>query len=149
MRPVNRIAPRLGAEHMQTFEITRPKETHTRAATCEEVECRAYANGWTMTLDLTTELGKRQARYVKYSSGRSYEVAEQYDGLVTLIFRPGQLCFAEHRVDTDAPAVYRVRGGDYRGNPGRIPTRTHKKAEYWVEEFAENQDRLKTAIERG
>jgi hypothetical protein len=28
-------------------------------------------------------------------------------------------------------------------------TRVHKRPEYWVEEFAENQDRLATRIERG
>jgi hypothetical protein len=45
--------------------------------------------------------------------------------------------------------VYRVKGGDFRGNPLRTPTRTVNRPELWVEEFAENQDRIKQAIEKG
>lgn len=149
MRPANRITPRMDPRYVQTFQVTAPKSTHTKPATCEDVECKAYANGWKMVLDLGTELGQRQAHYIKYSSGRSYRVESQQDGLVTLVFRAGQPCFAEHRVRTDRPEVYRVKGGDYRGNPLRTPTRTHKKPEFWVEEFAENQDRIAEAQKRG
>src|SRR3546814_9780095 len=44
--------------------------------------------------------------------------------------------------------VFRVKGGDRRGNPLRTPTRVHKKPEYWLEEFQENQDRLSRSEER-
>lgn len=144
-----RIENRNPSRAMQTFQIIAPKETHTRVATCEEVECRAYLNGWKMQIDLGTELGQRQAHYIKYSSGRAYTVESQREGLVTLLFKPDQPCFTEHRVRLARPEIFRVKGGDYRGNPLKTPTRTHKKPEHWVEEFAINQDRLKTAIERG
>lgn len=149
MRPVSRIAPAMPAQAMQTFQIVAPKETHTVPASCEDVECRSYANGWRMKLDLQTELGQRQAHYIKYTSGRSYKVISQRDGLVELEFASGQPCFQEHRKRTQRPEIYRVKGGDHRGNPLRTLTRVHKKPEFWVEEFAENQDRLKTRIERG
>jgi len=134
---------------MQTFQIVAPEETHTREASCEEVECRAYANGWRMKIDLQTDLGQKQAYYIKHDSGRSYRVVGQADGLVELEFRANQPCFAVHRVRLERPEIYRVKGGDHRGNPLRTLTRVHKKPEFWVEEFAENQDRLKTQIERG
>lgn len=134
---------------MQTFQIVAPTRTHTREATCEEVECGAYLRGWRMQIDLNTELGQRQARYIKHSSGRSYTVESQREGLVTLLFQPSQPCFATHRVKLEREPLYRVKGGDYRGNPLGTPTRVHTKPEHWVEEFAENQDRLKTQIERG
>jgi hypothetical protein len=134
---------------MQTFAISAPKETHTVPATCEEVECPQYARGWQMKIDLGTPLGQQQARYIKYSSGRSYKIVEQRDGLVTLEFKGGQPCFREHRKRIDRPEKFLVKGGDFRGNPLRTPTRVHKKPEFWVEEFAENQERLKTQIERG
>lgn len=140
---------RLGAEHYQTFEIVKPKETHTVEATCEEVECQAYANGWRMTIDLSTPLGEQQARYIKYSSGRSYTVHEQRDGLVTLNFRSGQKCFQEHRRDLERDPVFRVKGGDKRGNPLKLPTRVHKKPEFWVEEFALNQQTIADAVKEG
>lgn len=146
---MGRIDPALPAKTMQTFQVVAPVSTHTRPATCEEVECPQYARGWAMKVDLQTDLGQKQAYYIKHHSGRKYLVADQQDGLVTLHFSPNQPCFQEHRVRTDRPEIYRVKGGDFRGNPLRTPVRTHKKAEFWVEEFQENQDRLKTRIERG
>lgn len=148
-RPVNRVTPRIGAQHMQTFQISAPVSTHTRKASCEEVECAQYARGWRIRLDLNTELGQKQAYYIKHHSGRSYTVVSQVEGLVELEFKGGQPCFQEHRVRTDRPEIYRVKGGDFRGNPLRTPVRTHKKPEFWVEEFAENQDRIRSAIEKG
>lgn len=149
MRPINRIAPNMPARSMQTFQIVAPKETHTRPATCEEAECPQYLRGWRMKIDLQTDLGQKQAYYIKHHSGRAYKVIGQRDGLVELEFSGNQPCFGEHRVRIDRPEIYRVKGGDYRGNPLRTPVRTHKKPEFWVEEFAENQDKLKTAIEKG
>lgn len=148
-RPLNRINSRMPANAMQTFQVTAPISTHTRVATCEEVECAQYARGWKMRIDLNTELGQKQAWYIKNHAGRSYKKVGAQDGLVDLEFAPNQPCFAEHRVRIDRPEIYRVKGGDYRGNPLRTPTRVHKKPEFWVEEFAINQDRLKTQMERG
>lgn len=149
MRQPNRLDPALPATAMQTFQIVAPEGTHTRKASCEEVECPNYARGWRMKLDLATELGQRQARYIKHDSGRSYKVVDQRDGLVTLEFAAGQPCFQEHRVRNSLPEIYRVKGGDHRGNPLKTVTRVHKRPETWVEEFAEHQDKLKTRIERG
>lgn len=143
------MAARLGAESFQTFQIQAPKDTHTVPATCEDVECGQYANGWRMVLDLTTELGQKQAYYIKHHSGRAYKAISLVDGLATYEFRSGQLCFQEHRQSIERPPIFRVKGGDQRGNPLRSPTRVHKKPEFWVEEFAENQDKIATAIEKG
>jgi len=140
---------RLGSEVYQTFQIAAPKETHTVPATCEEVECAQYLRGWKMKIDLATELGQRQAYYIKHQSGRAYTVESQHDGLVTLHFRANQECFQQHRKSIERPPVFRVKGGDKRGNPLRLPTRVHKKPEFWVEEFAENQDRLARVQEKG
>lgn len=147
-RPVQRIKPNLPSKAYTTFQVKAPKGGYVKA-TCEDVECDQYARGWLMKIDLNTELGQKQAHYIKHLSGRSYKVTDQRNGLVTLEFRPGQPCFQEHKVRNDLPETFLVRGGDYRGNPLGIKTRVHTKPEHWVEEFAENQDRLKTAIERG
>lgn len=149
MRPINRINPRIGPENMQTFQVEAPISTHTRKASCEEVECAQYLRGWKMTIDLNTDLGQRQGRYIKHSSGRSYKTVSQHDGLVELEFSANQPCFREHRVRLERPEIYRVKGGDWRGNPLRSPVRVHKKAEWWLEEFKENQERVKRAQEKG
>lgn len=148
-RPVTRATPRLGAENMQTFAIEAPAATHFRRASCEEVSCPMAERGWTMKLDLNTELGRRQGRYIKRNSGRKYEVVDQRDGLVTLKFSGGQECFQEHQVRTDRPERYLVKGGDFRGNPRGQLTRVHKKPEFWIEEFQENSSRLNQLKERG
>lgn len=147
--PPSRQENRNPVQAMQTFQILAPKSTHTRVISCEEAECRAYANGWRVTVDLGTELGQKQAFYIKNHSGRSYRKVSVSGTMVELEFAGGQPCFTEHRVRNDLPEVFRVKGGDYRGNPLKTPTRVHKRPEFWVEEFAENQDRLKTRFERG
>lgn len=140
---------RTPVQMMQTFQVVAPKSTHTVKATCEDVECEQYARGWRMTIDLGTKLGQDQAYYIKHQAGRSYKKISARDGVVVLEFASGQPCFQEHRVRNDLPEVFRVKGGDRRGNPLKTVTRVHKRAETWVEEFQENQDRLKTRIERG
>lgn len=149
MQKINYPELRTPARAMQTFQILAPKSTHTRVVSCEDAQCQAYANGWRMTIDLSTDLGVQQGRYIKYHSGRSYKVTGQEGSMVSLEFAANQPCFAEHRVRNSLPEVFRVRGGDRRGNPLKTPTRVHKKPEFWVEEFAENQDRLKSIIDRG
>lgn len=151
MRDMNRIVPRIDAQHYQTFQIAAPVATHWRKVPCDGLpgNCHAAEHGWKMTLDLNTGLGQQQARYIKYQSGRRYEIAEQKDGMVTLVFPGGQPCFATHRVRTDRPETYAVKGGDFRGNPLNSVTRVHKKPEFWVEEFAQNQDRIAEIQKRG
>lgn len=148
-RKVERPEMRTPARAMQTFQVIAPKSTHTRVVSCEEARCQQYARGWQTTVDLSTPLGQKQAHYIKHQSGRSYKKVAVNGTLVTLEFAAGQPCFQEHRVRNSLPEIFRVRGGDHRGNPLKIPTRVHKKPEFWVEEFAENQDRLKTIHERG
>jgi hypothetical protein len=140
---------KLGSQAYQTFQVVSPKETHTRKASCEEVECESYARGWRMTLDLGTPLGVQQAQYIKHRSGRAFTVTFQEAGMVTLEFRANQPCFADHRVSNGRPELYRVKGGDRRGNPLGVQTRVHDRPEHWVEEFAENQERLVRLHQRG
>lgn len=147
-RPTEYPDLHVGAENMQTFQIKAGKGGR-RKASCEEVECAMYLQGWKMKIDLGTDLGQKQAHYIKHQSGRSYKVESQRDGLVTLMFAPNQPCFNEHTTKTDLPEVFLVKGGDHRGNPQRTPTRVHKKPEFWLEEFSEHQDRIATAKEKG
>lgn len=140
---------RLGAQAYQTFQVVSPVSTHTRPGTCEDVQCGAYLRGWRLTLDLGTPLGVQQAQYIKHQSGRSFKVVSQKDGLVELEFAANQPCFTDHRIPLDRPEIYRVKGGDKRGNPTGAPVRVHDRPEHWVEEFAENQDRLARLHQKG
>jgi len=139
---------RLGAEHYKTFQVEAPISTHTRVATCEEVECEQYAKGWSMRIDLGSQLGQKQAHYIKHSSGRAYKVVGQNGGLVTLEFSPNQPCFQNHRVKAGLPEIFKVKGGRDGYNPRGTPTRVHTRAEFWLEEFNEHQDRIQTVIDK-
>lgn len=144
-----RLPPALAAHEYVTYAVASPVETHTRPASCVEVDCTAYGFGWRTTLDVSTELGARQAQYIRLHSGRKFTTsAGESENLVVFTFPAFQQCFAEHRVTLDRPAFFVRRDGDWRGNPrGTQPLRM--SADNWVDDFATHQARLRTTIERG
>lgn len=149
-RKLNRIQPALGAEYMKTYAVEAPVDTHWRRATCEEVQCEQQERGWKMQIDLSSELGQKQAYYIKYQSGRHFTHEKlNNEGMVELVFPPGQTCFREHKVRLDREERYVVKGGDFRGNPRGIPTRVHTRPELWVEDFQTNQEAIKEAQRKG
>lgn len=150
MRPINRLAPKLPPQAMKTYGVVAPLETHWRTATCAEVECPAYRNGWKTVIDSGTELGARQLNYIRLHSGRKYNDATELNTtMVTLLFPSGQKCFQQHRVRTGRPDIFIVRDGDWRGNPRGTPIIKHKNAENWLDDFANHQDRLATRLGQG
>ena len=149
-RPVNRIPPQLPVHAMRTYSVDAPRATHWRDATCAEVDCEAWRSGWLTIVDerpeTVTELGARQAAYIRGQSGRSYvEARDGQTGHTVFDFAAGQTCFSRHRVRLDRLEVYRVRGGDFRGNPTG-ENRVHDAPEHWLEDFAEHQQQLQRRI---
>jgi hypothetical protein len=134
----------------KTYALRLPKTTHYRKATCQEVECDAYAYGWVTRVDVTTDLGQRQARYIVDKSGRKCtEITSITDAVIReFTFPPGQQCFADHQVPLEREPLYIVRGGDWRGNP-RGEVHTHVRAADWIEDFAIHQQNIVDEIERG
>lgn len=144
---INRIPPAGSARDYVTYAIASPFETHYRPATCEEVDCEAHASGWVTRLDLTTDLGQQQGRYIQDQSNRRYKAVKTGE-IVEITFFPGQQCFAQHRVALDRPAVFLLRGGDHRGNPtGERPVMLDP--DQWVDDFANHQLKLVDQIEKG
>lgn len=146
MRPINRIAPKMGPAAYQTYAVATPLETHWREATCTEVACPHEEHGWKTAVDEASDLGQRQAHYIRKLSGRTFHEHVEQDGLTTFLFPPGQRCFREHRIKEDRPALYIVRGGDYRAT---VTPPVRMRAEDWVDKFAEHQYNLKVAQEKG
>lgn len=145
-----RVTPALDVTQVQTFAIATPIATHTREASCAEVDCEHYLNGWRTTVDEGTDLGQQQAYYIRNVSGRHYrEDRNQAPGLTVFEFEAGQTCFTAepHRIQT-RPELFVVRDGDWRGNPtGR--RRIHQRPEDWVDEFANHQLAVRELRERG
>lgn len=142
-RPLNRIDPQLPVGQMKTYQAIATSD-QTVVAACESVSCPAWRHGWDTVVDETTELGRRQAAYIRAESGRTFQELRAEGGGTVFRFETGQRCFADHQT---RPARYLVRGGDHRGNTGLI--REHDDSEDWVEDFAEHQDRLADRLRQG
>lgn len=148
---VNRISPQGPPELYKTYQVLRPISTHTRPATCAEVDCPNFLQGWRSTFDVSTDLGKRQARYVREHSGRRFEVEDvpaPGQPLLVLVFPAGQQCFTAHRVALERTPIFRIKGGDWRGNPRGLPTVTRSPSD-WMDDFATHQNELAEAIRKG
>lgn len=139
-----RIEPTMGPEAYQTYAIRAPRSTHQRRAQCAEVDCPQWTNGWESRIDESTDLGARQAGYIRTLSGRAF--VESREGPLTIFtFHPGQACFAEHWVSLDREPQFLVLGGDHRGNPRGIAPRVHRNFDDWANDFGEHQDTLRRA----
>lgn len=91
---------------MQRFSILQPPATHFRAASCNEVECDGYVNGFVTVLDpnLAEHVGLmalllKSGRH--FTQMRSEDAAQQLGkalpgGLQAFVFQPGQHCFEKH-----------------------------------------------------
>jgi hypothetical protein len=144
-RPLSRITPVGPVGAYKTYGLTMPRQTHTRAATCAEVECAAYGGGWAVTV----AAGSDDEALVRRAGRHFLPPESQPGGFLRFVFPAGQPCFRSdtHRVPLDRPALYVVRGGDWRGNTGVI--RHHVSGADWVDDFREHQDKIITAIGQG
>ena len=143
--PLNRIEPQLPAHAFRTFQISAPIATHFRPATCAEVDCPNWLNGWRVQAEtLTPDL-----LHAAKTSGRRYREESLAPGATWLVFESGQPCFrsGQHRTPIGRPELYIVRDGDWRQHFGQA--RQHTRPEHWVEEMSENQQRLIDAKQRG
>jgi hypothetical protein len=144
-----RVPPALPAAAMKTYQIAAPLATHWRPATCEEAGCLAYLHGWQTSCDESTELGQRQAHYIRHDRSRKHTERRAETGLTVFGFEPGQTCFRPHQLPSGRPERFLVTGGDWRGNPLRTPPREHSRPDDWVEDMAESLDEIRARHERG
>ena len=146
---LQRIAPNLPVTAVKSYVIAAPAATHHRPASCEEADCQAHALGFTTTVDESTELGQRQAHYLRNDRSRPVPAVERgSDGLTRFAYPPGTRCFGGHSVPNGRPERFFERDGDWRGNP-RGQVREFTRPGDWVDSFAEHQQRLADRLERG
>lgn len=143
------IEPRMSPGFYKTYQILAPTHSHFRRATCDEVGCLKLRNGFKVVVDENTDLGRRQAYYMRHDKSRKAVESRNAAGLTEFLFVAGNKCFAEHKTRLERPELFYVRDGDRRGNPRGTAPRLHKNAAEWEEDFSEHQDRLNNALERG
>jgi hypothetical protein len=144
---VQRMAPTLPVQTLQSFEIVSPVETHFRVLTCKEADCQRHRDGWRSVLDTSTVQGAQQAKWIHSYSGRRFTYT-QVGPVVTFTFAAGQSCFTKHQKPLERPELFVVRDGDWRGNPTGNAMR-HTQPEHWVEHHAESLDKIRSIQERG
>ncbi|MCH9011289.1 MAG: hypothetical protein IIC21_11740 [Chloroflexi bacterium] len=82
---------------MDQHRLLTPWDTHKRPATCQEIDCNEYLNGWTVVVDVTTEIGKSRQYTIEHEAGRRYTKSSLEEGKVVYDFEPGQACFLQSR----------------------------------------------------
>lgn len=147
-RGLKRARPAGPVTAYATFRVANPRATHTRPATCAEVDCGPFLRGFLVRCDESTDLGRRQARYLR--EHRRDGTARTWGTVTEFLFPPGSRCMGtEHRVLIDRPPVCLLRPGDWRGNPGGRHAVRSVGVPEWIERFALNQDKLAERVRRG
>ncbi len=96
------------------YGLHTPVLSHRRPATCKEVECESWREGWRILADTRTELGQDQRDYfVSGKSQRHFTQLTLEDGKILFTFAPGQPCFkrGEHTISLEKAPDYRINGG--------------------------------------
>jgi hypothetical protein len=139
-RPLNRIEPKLPPHLMNTHLILAPPQTHFRPATCEEVGCPHFLEGWRVKIDALPPEMVHAAK----NSGRRWREIPVAPGETWLEFEPGQKCFKwfSHRVRLDRPELYLKREGDHRGNPRRLDDVKFSGPDAWADSLGTQLDQI-------
>ena len=147
----NRLTPKAGPEHFKSYAWRAPIETHWRRGTCEEYECAGYLNGFVTTVDVGTDLGRKQYYFLTHDKTRKPSIQRVSERLIKFVYAPGNRCmsYGDHRVPIGKPPLLLVLGGDWRGNPRNLRTVVHRSMENWVEDFALHQDKIAEVVGRG
>ncbi|MHB9857611.1 hypothetical protein [Streptomyces sp. YIM S03343] len=146
-RPLNRVEPAMPAAAYKTYRIVAPVATHFRPASCVEVDCPNFLNGWKVRTDTLDA----QMVHAATHAGRKFQWLHVSEMENWLVFEAGQPCFqaSEHRTRLDRPELYVVQGGDHRGNPRGTQARRHVSADDWRDDFAEHQSKLSDEQKKG
>lgn len=148
MAEVFRPEPVLGAEQMKTYAIVRKDGMHYRPATCAEVECPHWRDGWITRVPFHSDL----AKFIDGGThGRRFaETTVPGTGEREFMFGPGQECFrsSTHRVPIEREPLFVVRDGDWRGNP-RGTSAVTRRPDDWVDDFANHQASIADAQQKG
>ncbi len=125
------------------YKILNPALTHFRPATCEEVDCVAYLNGWKTTVDESADLGAAQADYIRRRSGRRYTEDRTPTGLTEFTFPAGQACFraGEHKTNIGRAPLFVVDSGDRRYR--------HTSADSWADDLRTHVGGIVDEINKG
>ena len=91
-----------------------PIETHFREATCREVNCRAWLEGWETIVPDPSEPSEF-IRAGKLKPARRYIERSSTPGMVTFKFFPEQKCFRQHKMRLERDPFFLKNSTSMRG----------------------------------
>lgn len=150
-RKLVRRDPKMGPNAYKTYAL----RALFRQATCAEVDCENYLNGWTFKVDHLR--ADPRLEYIVRASKKRF-VERELNGEMYLVFEPGQICFAvkSHRKQredmVERPLLFVGRGDwrTYLPKTGLPPdAKRYTRTDDWVDDFANHQDKINTLIARG
>jgi hypothetical protein len=145
----NTPGPKMPPGWYKTYQIAQPVGTHYRLATCAEVQCKAYLEGWTYK---KSDLEAENLLYAVTHAGKRYREMSLTDSPdIYLVFEPGQACFQapSHRVSLERPAFYFAGRGHYQQGYSHRRATEFDRPEDWVDSFATHQDIIRKVMEEG
>lgn len=116
--------------------ISRPLSTHTVPATCGQVDCVAWLNGWETQLDLTIPEHQTAADWIRVNRRGQFVEYVNQDGLTCFDFPPGLPCLEAHthRRHLERPPLFVISSMGH--------TREHVREVDWGEDFAEHHQKV-------
>ncbi len=123
------------------YEIATPHATHRRAASCKEVECQGWREGWRILVDTTIQLGRDQRdHFVSGLSKRRFTQLPMPEGKILFTFESEQPCFRQ-RKDSQIHSVSLERDPNLKINGGSLITPTEFTDTYNENAYQANQRR--------
>lgn len=119
----------------QTYRVSSPLATHFRPASCADVDCPHYLNGWQTMVPADSP----QAEYIRAGCGRRFTEERTPDGLARFVFEAGQACFEQHMAPLGREPLYLVRHG-VTGNSR--PLRAHTNQGSFVDDLRSHLERI-------
>ena len=86
------------------YQITWPKDSHFRKATCEEVDCPHFMGGWITRV----VIGSPQDKYIKQDKSRKQVGVKTTEAEIDYYYEPGQECFRPHTLKIERPPFFTV-----------------------------------------
>lgn len=121
----------------RTYRLARPLRTHWRRASCEEVRCPNFLNGFMVHKEALT--GQQQSALEH--SGRPFQMLPKAEGETYYVFAAGTPCLRHnsHRVQNDRPELYLVQHG--------LRPVERRESDGWINDSGEHLERVRRWME--
>ena len=120
--------------HTNTYQISWNRDTHFRVATCDEVDCPHFINGWVTRV----VIGSPQDHYIKQDTSRKSIGVKIDDATIEYYYESGQKCFRQHQTKVERAPFLTI---DQVGKESGRLIRNNIDFDEWTDRFNEQSYR--------